>query len=146
MKLVIQRVKHARLTVDGEETATIGQGLLILVGVSRTDTGDEIAKLARKTAEMRIFSDEEGRMNRSLLDIGGEALVVSQFTLYADCSHGRRPDFLNAAHPDRANALYEDYVRLLIEQGVRAQTGVFGAHMEITLLNDGPVTIILEMP
>jgi D-aminoacyl-tRNA deacylase len=146
VKLVLQRVRQAGISVDGREVSRIGAGFLILIGVSRDDTGDEISWLARKVAELRVFPDEAGKMNRSLSDIGGEALVVSQFTLFAECAHGRRPDFLQAASPEPAETLYLRFAEALSAQGIPTRTGVFGAHMDIDTICDGPVTILLERP
>ena len=145
MRALIQRVSHAAVSVDGKVTGSVEQGFLILLGVKVGDTENEARFLAKKTAELRVFTDSEDKMNLSLLDIGGSALVVSQFTLYADCKKGRRPAFVNAERPPVASDLYEKYVELLKENGVKnVQTGVFGAHMMIDLVNDGPVTIMLD--
>lgn len=144
MKLVIQRVKEARVAVNGEVVGAIGQGLLILVGVHADDTEKHALALAAKCAELRIFNDSAGKMNLSLKDVGGGALVVSQFTLYADCSRGRRPSYCCAAQPDKGNTLYETFTAAMRSRIPVVQTGIFGAHMEVSLLNDGPVTIILE--
>lgn len=145
MKAVIQRVTHASVKVDGETVGSCGQGYLILLGVMAGDDEKEADKLVNKTVNLRIFEDENGKMNLSSLDIGGEMLVVSQFTLCADCTHGRRPSFTPSAPPDEANRLYEYFVRRLKENGIsHVETGVFGADMKVELLNDGPVTIILD--
>lgn len=145
MKAVIQRVTHANVRVDGETVGSCGQGFLILLGVMAGDDEKEADKLVNKTVNLRIFEDENGKMNLSSLDIGGEMLVVSQFTLCADCTHGRRPSFTPSAPPDEANRLYEYFVRRLKENGIsHVETGVFGADMKVELLNDGPVTIILD--
>lgn len=145
MKAVIQRVTHASVKVDGETVGSCGQGFLILLGVMAGDDEKEADKLVKKTVNLRIFEDENGKMNLSSLDIGGEMLVVSQFTLCADCTHGRRPSFTPSAPPDEANRLYEYFVRRLKENGIsHVETGVFGADMKVELLNDGPVTIILD--
>lgn len=145
MKAVIQRVTHASVKVDGETVGSCGQGFLILLGVMAGDDEKEVDKLVNKTVNLRIFEDENGKMNLSSLDIGGEMLVVSQFTLCADCTHGRRPSFTPSAPPDEANRLYEYFVRRLKENGIsHVETGVFGADMKVELLNDGPVTIILD--
>lgn len=145
MKAVIQRVTHASVKVDGETVGSCGQGFLILLGVMAGDDEKEADKLVNKTVNLRIFEDENGKMNLSSLDIGGEMLVVSQFTLCADCTHGRRPSFTPSAPPDEANRLYEYFVRRLKENGIsHVETGVFGADMKVELLNDGPVTIILD--
>lgn len=146
MRCIIQRVAHASVTIDGEVRGSIGQGFLVLFGAGEGDTPAQVELLAKKTAGMRIFCDDAGKMNLSLADIGGAVLVISQFTLYADCRRGNRPSFTGAAAPDTANALYETYVRLLREEYhiPDVQTGEFGAHMKVELLNDGPVTIILD--
>lgn len=145
MKAVIQRVTHANVRVDGETVGSCGQGFLILLGVMAGDDEKEADKLVNKTVNLRIFEDENGKMNLSSLDIGGEMLVVSQFTLCSDCTHGRRPSFTPSAPPDEANRLYEYFVRRLKENGIsHVETGVFGADMKVELLNDGPVTIILD--
>ena len=145
MKAVIQRVTHASVKVDGKTVGSCGQGFLILLGVMAGDDEKEADKLVNKTVNLRIFEDENGKMNLSSLDIGGEMLVVSQFTLCADCTHGRRPSFTPSALPDEANRLYEYFVRRLKENGIsHVETGVFGADMKVELLNDGPVTIILD--
>lgn len=146
MRCIIQRVAHASVTIDGEVRGSIGQGFLVLFGAGEGDTPAQVELLAKKTAGMRIFCDEAGKMNLSLADIGGAVLVISQFTLYADCRRGNRPSFTGAAAPDTANELYETYVKLLREEYhiPDVQTGEFGAHMKVELLNDGPVTIILD--
>lgn len=145
MKAVIQRVTHASVKVDGETVGSCGQGFLILLGVMAGDDEKEADKLVNKTVNLRIFEDENGKINLSSLDIGGEMLVVSQFTLCADCTHGRRPSFTPSEPPDEANRLYEYFVRRLKENGIsHVETGVFGADMKVELLNDGPVTIILD--
>lgn len=145
MITVLQRVQHAKVEIDGKTVGATEQGLLILLGVAEGDTRVEADKLVKKIANLRIFEDENGKMNLSLLDIGGGALVVSQFTLCADCTHGRRPSFTRSAPPAQANELYEYFTGALGEQGVsHIETGVFGADMAVTLLNDGPVTIILD--
>jgi len=145
MRAVLQRTLAASVEVDGRETARIGKGLAILLGVCVGDGEAEADKLAEKTAELRIFEDGGGKLNLSLLDVGGAALVVSNFTLYGDCSHGRRPSFIRAERPERARALYERYIDKLREHGVaEIGTGVFGADMRYSILNDGPVTVILD--
>lgn len=145
MKAVIQRVTHASVKVNGETVGSCGQGFLILLGVMAGDDEKEADKLVNKTVNLRIFEDQNGKMNLSSFDIGGEMLVVSQFTLCADCTHGRRPSFTPSAPPDEANRLYEYFVRRLKENGIsHVETGVFGADMKVELLNDGPVTIILD--
>lgn len=146
MRAVIQRVKYASVTINGAVKSKIEQGFLILFGAGEGDTKEDAQLLAKKTAGMRIFCDENDKMNLSLSDIGGSVIVVSQFTLYADCRRGNRPSFTNAAPPIEANELYEYFVRLLREEhGIQdVQTGEFGADMKVELLNDGPVTIILD--
>jgi D-tyrosyl-tRNA(Tyr) deacylase len=144
VRAVVQRVTRASVTVDGRVAGEIGAGLLILLGVSRTDNPESAAYLAEKIANLRIFSDEAGKMNLSLIDIGGSALVVSQFTLYGDTRGGRRPSFLQAAPPEEANRLYEEFVRSMRALGVAVETGVFQAQMQVELVNDGPVTILLD--
>ena len=145
MKAVIQRVTHARVTVSGEPTGAIGPGFMILLGVAQGDTEAEAALLAGKVARLRVFTDAEGKMNLSLLDTGGGALVVSQFTLCADIKKGNRPSFTPAAQPDTARALYEYFCECLRREGVpRVETGVFGAEMHVELANHGPVTIITD--
>lgn len=145
MKAVIQRVKYASVKIDGNLVASCNQGFMILLGVQQGDTEADADKLLKKVPVLRIFEDENGKMNKSLLDVNGEALVVSQFTLLADCSHGRRPSFTNSAPPDVANALYEYFVQGMKDAGVqRVETGEFGADMAVELLNDGPVTIFLD--
>lgn len=145
MKAVIQRVSRAEVRVDGEVVGKIGKGYLILVGVMNGDTINEAQLLARKTANLRIFTDENDKMNRSILDIDGEVLAVSQFTLCADVHKGNRPSFIESAPPQEANALYEAFCSALSENGVRkVEKGVFGAHMEVSLLNNGPVTILYD--
>jgi D-tyrosyl-tRNA(Tyr) deacylase len=144
VRAVIQRVSHAKVTVEGRTTGEIGAGLVVLLGVGKEDLPDAAAYLAEKTAHLRIFADSDGKMNRSLVDCGGAALVVSQFTLYGDARGQRRPGFIRAAPPDEANRLYEEFVRVLRGLGVRVETGVFQTHMEVELTNDGPVTILLD--
>ena len=145
MKAVIQRVKYASVKFDGNLVGACNQGFMILLGVQQGDTEADADKLLKKVPVLRIFEDENGKMNKSLLDVNGEALVVSQFTLLADCSHGRRPSFTNSAPPDAANALYEYFVQGMKDAGVqRVETGEFGADMAVELLNDGPVTILLD--
>lgn len=145
MRAVVQRVREASVTVDGAICGAIGPGLLVLLGVAASDTEKHAATLAKKLAELRIFADESGKMNRSLLDTGGECLVVSQFTLLGDTSRGRRPSFDAAAKPDHALRLYHAFVEALSLTGVRVATGVFQAHMLVSLINDGPVTLICEV-
>ena len=144
MKALVQRVKYARVKVGDETVGEIGSGLLILLGVGSEDTGQEAAFVADKCANLRIFEDDAGKMNRSLLDTGGGALVISQFTLYGDASHGRRPSFSAAAPPEQAEPLYLEFVELLRSAGVPVSTGRFRAEMAVELCNDGPVTIMVE--
>ncbi|HTW64028.1 MAG TPA: D-aminoacyl-tRNA deacylase [Bryobacteraceae bacterium] len=144
MRIVLQRVTRAHVEVAGETVGSIGPGLVILVGVTHADTHDDADYLASKVVQLRIFSDEAGRMNRGLLDAGGALLVVSQFTLYGDCRKGRRPGFDRAAPPDLARGLYEYFVQRLVSSNVHVATGVFQAEMEVHLVNDGPVTFILD--
>jgi len=139
VRAVVQRVARARVTVDGQVTGEIGRGLLVLVGVRTGDTAQQADKLARKLLALRIFEDDEGRMNRSAADVGGELLCVSQFTLYGDARKGNRPSFVDAAPPEEAEPLYEQ-----VRDALGAQGGRFGAHMEVELLGDGPVTLIVE--
>ena len=144
MKAVIQRVRNASVEIDGKTVGKIGNGLLVLLGVAAGDTETDIALLARKIVNLRIFSDEAGKMNLSVKDINGEILVVSQFTLLANCRHGNRPDFLASADPKIANEYYECFKALLGEEVRRVESGIFGADMQVSLLNDGPVTILLD--
>ena len=144
MRAVIQRVSRARVVVDGRVSGEIGAGALVLVGVGRGDTPEAAEYLAEKIAHLRIFDDDQGKMNRALLDVGGAALVVSQFTLYGDARGQRRPSYIQAASPELANQLYEEFVRALRARGVRVETGVFQARMDVELTNDGPVTILLD--
>ena len=146
MKAVLQRVTSGSVTVDSEVVAQVGLGYVILLGVGPDDTPAIARELAEKTAYLRVFEDEAGKMNLSLLDVGGAAIVVSQFTLYADTSRGRRPSFINAAKPELAEPLVEVFTARLREMGVATQQGVFGAHMVVDIRNDGPVTILLELP
>ena len=143
MKAVVQRVTEARVRVHGEPVGEIGGGLCILLGVARADGDAEAQRLAEKVARLRIFEDDEGRFDRSLLDVGGEALVVSQFTLLADTAKGNRPSFGEAAPPELAEPLYEAFCEALLALGVRVATGAFGERMAVGLVNDGPVTIVL---
>ncbi len=145
MKAVVQRVSRAQVSVNGEVIGKCGRGFLILLGVMAGDDEKEADKLVSKIVHLRIFEDENGKMNLSSLDVNGSMLVVSQFTLCADCSHGRRPSFTDSAPPQEANTLYEYFVRRLSENGIAdVQTGSFGADMQVELVNDGPVTIILN--
>ncbi|MCL1975452.1 MAG: D-aminoacyl-tRNA deacylase [Firmicutes bacterium] len=144
MRVLAQRVIRGAVSIEGKEVAAIGPGLVLLIGVAKGDTMAMAQKLARKTAALRIFADNAGKLNLSLKDIGGRALAVSQFTLYADTSRGNRPGFDPAAPPELAEKLYGHFVEALKEQGIQVQTGVFQAHMLVSLENDGPVTIMLE--
>jgi D-tyrosyl-tRNA(Tyr) deacylase len=146
MRLVLQRVKEARVDVAGATVGAISTGLLILIGVTSTDTQQDAEYLADKVIYLRIFPDEERRMNRSILEVGGSLLVVSQFTLYGDCRKGRRPSSDRAAPPEQARQLYEYFVELLTSRNIIVQTGVFQAEMQIHLVNDGPVTFVLDSP
>ena len=145
MRAIIQRVLSSELKIDGEVYSKIEKGFMVLLGVTSTDTEEDMKALAEKIVKLRVFEDENGKMNLSLNDVGGELQIVSQFTLYADCHHGNRPDFLNAAKPDFANPMYEkfvEYIKTLTPNKV--VTGSFGADMKINLINDGPVTIFME--
>ncbi|MBC7249354.1 MAG: D-tyrosyl-tRNA(Tyr) deacylase [Anaerolineae bacterium] len=144
MRAVVQRVREASVTVDGRVVGAIGPGLAILVGVTHGDTEAEARYLARKIAHLRIFTDVEGKLNLSALDVGGSALVVSQFTLYADCRKGRRPSFSAAARPEVADPLIERFIEFLREEGLPVESGQFQAEMLVRIFNDGPVTIILD--
>ena len=144
MRVVVQRSKEARVVVDGNIVGEIKKGFVLLVGVTHEDQAEDAAFLAEKIVNLRIFEDDNGKMNHSLLDIGGDILSVSQFTLYGDCRKGRRPNFMEAAKPDHALANYEAFNQLLREKGVKVETGQFGAMMDVQLINDGPVTLILE--
>jgi D-tyrosyl-tRNA(Tyr) deacylase len=143
MRAVIQRVTRASVEVAGRTVGEIGQGLLVLLGVARDDAGQDADYLAEKIVNLRIFNDEQGKMNRSLTESGGAMLVVSQFTLYGDARRGRRPSYIEAAEPEQANALYEYFVARIRALGVRVETGLFQAMMRVSLTNDGPVTILL---
>lgn len=145
MRAVIQRVKHTTLSVDGRLVSEIPFGLAVYLGVKVGDTDEMPAAMAKKIAALRIFEDENGKMNLSVGDVGGEVMLISQFTLYGDCSHGNRPSFIAAERPERANALYEATRDELISRGMTVKTGVFGADMKIEQFNDGPVTIIYEI-
>ncbi len=144
MRLVIQSVSHSSVTVDGTVVGKTGPGFLVLVGVGRGDTKAEADRLVRKMLALRIFEDENGKINRSIRDVGGEILLVSQFTLYADCSHGNRPGFTEAAEPGKAKELYEYVIEQCRREIPVVEQGIFGADMKVELLNDGPFTIILE--
>ncbi|MGP1405182.1 D-aminoacyl-tRNA deacylase [Filifactor alocis] len=144
MRLVIQRVNHAGVQVSGKEIASCGKGLLVLLGVTHDDSMEDVEYCASKTLGLRIFEDEDEKMNLSIQDIQGEILVVSQFTLYGDIRKGRRPSFVNSAKPDKANELYEEYVKYLQKENIPVSTGQFGADMKVELINDGPVTILVD--
>lgn len=145
MKAVIQRVKNACVSVDGETVGSCGQGFLVLLGASKGDGVEEAVLLADKTVNLRVFKDENGKMNKSILDIKGEILVVSQFTLCADLKKGNRPSFIGAAPPEEAEALYELYCKKISDNGIRrVEKGIFGADMQVSLVNDGPVTILYD--
>ncbi len=144
MRIVVQRVSSAGVAIDGKSVGKIGAGLLVLLGVGKSDTPADMEWGARKVAEMRIFQDSEHRMNLSVQDVGGSALVISQFTLYGDANKGRRPSFVDAAPPDVAEKLYDEFVQDLRSQGVPTETGVFAARMSVELVNEGPVTILVE--
>lgn len=147
MRLVIQRVRSAEVMVEGAVTGRIGAGLLVLAGFASTDTPDQLAWMARKLVQLRIFSDDAGQMNRSVLDTGGDVLVVSQFTLLADARKGNRPSYVGAAPPAVAEPLYRQFLALVAELlGRPVPTGIFGADMQVSLINDGPVTIVLDSP
>ena len=144
MKAVLQRVTHAEVEVDGKCVGNCGHGFLILLGVAQGDTEREAELLCKKIVNLRVFEDDAGKMNRSILDVDGEALVISQFTLMANCRHGNRPDFMASAKPDVAIPLYEYFKKLARESIRRVECGIFGADMKVSLLNDGPVTIVLD--
>ncbi|MBE6972076.1 MAG: D-tyrosyl-tRNA(Tyr) deacylase [Ruminococcaceae bacterium] len=144
MRAVLSRVKSASVTVDGQVIGKIGQGFLILLGITHEDTELQAAKLADKLTGLRIFEDEDGKMNRGLETVNGEILVVSQFTLYGNCRKGRRPDFLAAARPEVAIPLYEKFVQLIRDKGIHVETGEFGAEMMVESINDGPLTLIVD--
>ena len=144
MRVVLQRVSHAKVVVDEAVTGSIDNGFLLLVGFEEEDTVDDLAYCARKVIGMRVFSDSEGKMNLSVKEVQGQILSVSQFTLHASTKKGNRPSFIRAAHPDKAKLLYKDFNEVLRQEGLEVKEGVFGAHMEVSLLNDGPVTIIID--
>ena len=144
MRAVVQKVTHSKVTVENEITGEIGQGLMVLLGVTHDDTEADAAYMAEKIANLRIFEDADEKLNLSVKDIGGAVLSVSQFTLYGDCRKGRRPSFTEAARPDAANALYEQFNAFLQAEGVPVQTGRFQTHMLVELTNDGPVTVLLD--
>lgn len=144
MKILIQRVAHAKVEVGGKAVGMIGEGVLVFVGITHNDTIAQGAWLANKLINLRIFEDGLGKINQSLIDRKGSALIISQFTLYADCRDGRRPSFTQAAPPEIAKPLYEQFVKKVHQGGIPVETGVFGAEMKVSLLNDGPVTMLLE--
>jgi len=146
MRALVQRVTHASVRVDDVVVGACSRGFLILLGVGPEDNEKDAQWLAKKIASLRVFPDTEGKMNLSLLDIGGEALVISQFTLYGDCRKGRRPSFVGSAPPEIAEPLYENFATLLAKEGLAVQKGIFAADMKVELLNDGPVTLMLESP
>lgn len=144
MRAVLTRVKHASVTIDGKVHGQIGEGFLILLGITHEDTEAQAVKLADKLTGLRIFEDENGKMNRGLDEVKGELLIVSQFTLYGNCKKGRRPDFLAAARPEIAIPLYEKFVAVCRDKGFHVETGEFGAYMEVESLNDGPLTLVVD--
>ena len=146
MRAVVQRVAHASVVVDGEEVGRCSTGLLVLLAVAPSDRVSDATWLAKKIAGLRIFPDENHHMNRSMTDVQGEALVISQFTLYGDCRKGRRPSFIRSAPPDHAEPLYQHFCDALAAEGVPTSRGVFGADMKVSLLNDGPVTLVVDTP
>ena len=144
MKLVVQRVKNASVEVEGKKVGSIEKGYLVLLGVTHTDTKETADYLVKKLCNLRVFEDENGKMNLNIKQVGGSLLIVSQFTLYGDCTEGNRPSFTNAAKPEMANELYEYFCDKCLENNIKVERGIFGADMKVRLLNDGPVTIILE--
>ncbi len=146
MRALLQRVAYARVSVGGEEVARSGTGLLVLLGVGADDGPDDVDQLVEKLLNLRVFDDERGKLNLSLLEVGGELILVPQFTLYADTRKGRRPSFVRAAPPEKGEHLFRLFLERLRERGLKPGSGVFGAHMHVELLNDGPVTIMLETP
>ena len=144
MKLVVQRVKKASVEVEGKKVGSIEKGYLVLLGVTHTDTKETADYLVKKLCNLRVFEDENGKMNLNIKQVGGSLLIVSQFTLYGDCTEGNRPSFTNAAKPEMANELYEYFCDKCLENNIKVERGIFGADMKVRLLNDGPVTIILE--
>lgn len=144
MKILIQRVAHAKVEVDSKTVGVIGEGVVVFVGITHNDTIAQATWLANKLINLRMFEDDQGKINQSLIDRKGSALIISQFTLYADCSGGRRPSFTQAAPPEIAKPLYEQFVKEVHQGGIPVETGVFGAEMRVSLLNDGPLTLLLE--
>ncbi|MCM3599459.1 D-aminoacyl-tRNA deacylase [Robertmurraya korlensis] len=144
MRVVVQRSKKASVTVDGQTIGEITKGFVLLVGITHSDTTEDAKYVAEKIVNLRVFEDQEGKMNLSLSQVEGEILSISQFTLYGDCRKGRRPNFMEAAHPDHASVIYDQFNQLLRDQGVKVETGQFGAMMDVDLINDGPVTLIIE--
>ncbi|WP_339213145.1 D-aminoacyl-tRNA deacylase [Solibacillus sp. FSL W8-0372] len=144
MRVILQRSKQASVTVDGQKTGAIDKGYVLLVGITHSDTEEDIAYVAKKIADLRIWEDDEGKMNRSILEVGGDILSISQFTLYADTRKGKRPSFVEAARPEQAEPLWNAFNEQLKAHGLHVETGVFGAMMDVALINDGPVTITIE--
>ena len=144
MKVVVQRVSSAAVTVNDKEVGKIGNGLLLLIGIAETDSETDVEFVANKCSELRIFQDEDGKMNRSVLDVGGEILAISQFTLLGDTRKGRRPSFINAANPEKAEKFYNIFNQILTNKGLHVETGIFGAMMDVNLTNTGPVTLIID--
>ncbi|MBP6322844.1 MAG: D-tyrosyl-tRNA(Tyr) deacylase [Fusobacteriaceae bacterium] len=144
MRVVVQRVKHSSVAVDGNIVGKINEGLLILLGIKNGDTEKDVTWLANKVVSLRIFEDENGKMNKELKEINGSILLISQFTLYGDCVKGKRPSFIEAAKPEIAIPLYEKFIDTLKNQGINVETGIFGADMKVELLNDGPVTLVID--
>lgn len=144
MRAVVQRVSSSSVTVNNEIIGAINRGFMVLLGIEEHDTEKDMAYIVDKVSNLRVFEDEDGKMNRSLIDVHGELLVVSQFTLYGDCRKGRRPSFITAAKPDLAIPLYEKAVTAFKEKGIKVETGEFGAHMDVEIMNDGPVTLLLD--
>ena len=144
MRVVVQRVSSSKVIVDQKVVGSIGRGLNLLIGISKDDTYEDLKYIKDKVVNLRVFEDEENKMNRSILDIQGEILAISQFTLYGDCRKGRRPNFMNAMGGEEANELYENFLKMLKESGLRVEKGEFGADMKVYIQNDGPVTILLD--
>lgn len=144
MKLVVQRVKEAKVEVDEKIVGKINMGFLVLIGVTHEDEKEQADYLVKKLSDLRVFEDENGKMNLSIKDVKGDLLIVSQFTLYGDCTNGNRPSFTNAAKPDKANELYEYFCKECEKNNIKVEKGIFGADMKVSLINDGPVTIIIE--